>query len=238
MNDGRTYRVDTKPQPLAARRDEYGNLKSEHYSMGELGILEIQAQQVGRDAAADKLKLVAEEGEELGSKPWNITYWMGSKVESAVRAVLQLRKDLAGIRGYTKDLEECIDKNHAINGALNQEVKGLKRMVEQLTTAGTQLKKERDEAQAAAVTALTGKHPGDMLRESEGETRPYIPAIWEEVRDIEKAYAREHKWLNEAAEAADCDLDQVANVIRNLRGISEDFDWAAYNELMKHTTEH
>lgn len=39
----------------------------------------------------------------------------------------------------------------------------------------------------------------------------------EQVKILEERYAREHAWLNEAAEAAGCDLDQVANVIRRLK---------------------
>lgn len=36
----------------------------------------------------------------------------------------------------------------------------------------------------------------------------------EQVEGLETRYAQEHKWLNEAATEAGCDLDQVANFIR------------------------
>lgn len=41
------------------------------------------------------------------------------------------------------------------------------------------------------------------------------------LQSTEKNYAREHAWLNEAAEAAESDLDQVANVIRRLSKLQE-----------------
>jgi hypothetical protein len=49
------------------------------------------------------------------------------------------------------------------------------------------------------------------------ETTPYMPTLDQMVKDLMDDHARESRWLYEAATEADCDLDQVANVIRKLK---------------------
>jgi hypothetical protein len=57
----------------------------------------------------------------------------------------------------------------------------------------------------------------DVPQAAPPETTPYMPTLDRAVKDLMETQEREHRLLNEAATEANCDLDQVANVIRKLK---------------------